>query len=384
MHKNIYLKALAALIFLLALLACSPQKKPEMSNRKENCQLKNPHHTTKLIVKHFYEQHNNFATSKDTWGGYTLDLTFEAMLKYDLLTNQRRYTDSITKIMAKRQHLPQDTIAYKTQPFASITFTLFEATNDSTYLNGFLHQSKLFRQKVNRSPEGAIRLQTNGKSALLLDYLQEYASRMAKTGYITKDTSYFAETVKQFRLYRNVLRDSLTGLYSQGKGFLYDTMALSPGAWSRGHGWLLRGMVTSRSYLPDQSDYAKEMEQYIKELSDALLAVQDSNGMWHQLLHLPFEDSYPESSGTGMIAYYMALALHKGYLNGKQYEKAALKAICALDNSVKTDGTILHTCKGPGPLYTIDPWLRTPAKPDDKHGAQALIYAQIAKILLNK
>ena len=119
-------------------------------------------------------------------------------------------------------------------------------------------------------------------------------------------------------------------------------------------------------------------------MADALLKVQDEDGMWHQLLHLPFEKSYPETSGTGMIAYYLAVAYNKGFLTDEKYRDAALLAANELKKYVTNDGVVLGTCKGPGPLREIEPWLNTPAQPDDHHGPQAIIFGMLAEIILSK
>jgi len=336
-----------------------------------------------LVVTHFFQKHNNFSTSRDVWGSYTLDLTFEAMLYYDLLTKQQKFSPRVLNIMRLRNYSPEDTISFHSQPFCSINFALFEATNNSAYLAPYVAESEKMRREIKRSAEGAALINHKGKHYILIDFIQEYAARMAKTGMLTGDSLYYAECVRQFRLYRKILRDPKTGLYSQGRGWLQDENELSPGAWSRGHGWLIRGIVTSLNHLPRDSDYFAELQGYLKELADALLAVQDDDGMWHQLLQLPLEDSYPESSGTGMIAYYLALACKRDYLTEERFRSSALKASRTLRKYVTRDGVVLGACKGPGPLRSIHDYYKTPAAPDDAHAPQALIYGMLAEILLS-
>jgi len=342
-----------------------------------------PHEIIQQVVQHYFERYNNFSTEKDVWGNYTLDLTFEAMLFYDLLTETDAYREKVLEIMRLRNRQSCDTIRYESQPFCSINFALFKATCDSAFIQPYVYESTRMLQGAKYSNEGAIYINHKMDFYLLIDYLQEYASRVARTGYLTNDTTFFVESVKQFELYRQILRDPQTGLYSQGRGWLPDRMELSPGSWSRGHGWLIRGMVTSQQALPEGSLYFLQLQNYLQELADALLKVQDNSGMWHFLLHLPIEDSYPESSGTGMIAYYLAVAYQNGFLKDEKYKVAALNAANALRNQVTMGGAVLNISPGPGPLRSIDEYFQVPGETDDNHGVQAIIYGMLAEIILN-
>jgi unsaturated rhamnogalacturonyl hydrolase len=379
MKKQMYKKSAIIILFILPLsLLLSLDCQTEHSiNQKVRIETEE---RADLVANHFFDKHDNFSSKEKVWGNYTLDLTFEAFLAIDQVTGNKTYLPRILKVMDKRYDKPSNT---KSSPFCCITFALYEATNNKEYLVPFLSKTKNLYANVGRSPEGAIghKPKEPGRH-LLIDYLQDYASRMAKAGYISGDVKYFEDCVGQYRIYRKLLRNPETGLWSQGRGWLDDPMKLSQGAWSRGHGWLIRGMVTSLKYLPEDSKYYKEMQVMLWELADDLLVVQDERGMWHQLLHLPFEDSYEESSGTAMIAYYFALSIHEGYLEDDKYRKAAIKSFSALKNSVTKDGVVLHTCKGPGPIYSIDNYYRTPAQPDDPHGAPAILFALAGQILL--
>jgi rhamnogalacturonyl hydrolase YesR len=343
-----------------------------------------PHEVVQQVVQHYFERHNNFATQKDVWGNYNLDLTFEAMLFYDLLTDTDTYRNKIFEIMLLRNRQSNDTIRYESQPFCSINFALLKVSGDSAFIPPYVYESTRMSQEAKYSKEGAVYIKHKREFYLLIDYLQEYASRMSRTGYLTNDTTFFAESVMQFELYREILRNSQTGLYSQGRGWLPDRMELSPGSWSRGHGWLIRGMVTTLQALPEGSLQYVQLRDYLQELADALLAVQDSSGMWHFLLHLPLEDSYPETSGTGMIAYYLAIACQNGFLNDEKYKVAALNAANALRDQVTMGGTVLNVSPGPGPLRSIDEYLQVPGETDDNHGAQGIIYGMLAEIVLTE
>lgn len=341
-----------------------------------------PGEVIRSVVKHFIDQHNGFKEKGNVWGGYYLDLTFEAMLYHDLITGKEEYTEKVLNIMRLRGRENRDAINYRSQPFCSINYALFMATGDSAYLPSYIFETYRMMQEVGKSHDGAAQILHQGEHYVLIDFIQEYCSRIARAGNLANDYRMFNECVDQFDIYRSILRDPGSGLYSQGRGWLPDSMALSPGAWSRGHGWLMRGMVNSLEVIPRGSENYIRLQSMLAELADALLSVQDVDGMWHQLLHLPPEKSYPESSGTGMIAWYMALAYKNGYLEGDQYRDAALEAYRALKAYTNEEGVVYGTCKGPGPLRSVDGYMEMPAEADEHHAAQAMIYGMLAGIIL--
>jgi len=257
------------------------------------------------------------------WPNYKLDLTFEAMLEMDRVTGDNTYSNYVFQRMDLRNWTPGSVIKYDSPPFCHLDYKLYQTSGDTHYLPNFIAQSDLYWSNMTRTVEGAILHKDGDRYAMLLDRLQDYTSRMAQTGMLTGDTNYYAECAEQFQLYRDILRDPVSGLYSQGRGWLTDPNELSPGAWSRGHGWLIRGMVDSLLALPDGSAEFVEVQGYLEELADALLAVQAPDNMWHQLIHLPPEESYPDSTGTGLILYNLALALDEEFLSGASYRTAA-------------------------------------------------------------
>ncbi len=327
-----------------------------------------------------------------TGGNYPLYLIWEAMLEVGRVTGDPAYSNYVFQIVNNKPGwAPGDSIEYDSPPFCHLDYKLYQISGNTNYLPNFIAQSEIYRTNLTRSVEGAIQHDPNwppdpdGQHALLIDRMQDYASRMAQTGLLTGDTNWYAECALQFRLYRQILRDPVSGLYSQGRGFIEDDPdELSPGAWSRGHGWLLRGMVDSLMALPPGSAEFTEVQGYLQETVDALLAVQDESGMWHQLLHLPFSESYPDSTGTGLILYNIALALHEGFLSGANVEQACEKAYDGLLNYVTADGLILQACPGPGPLRETESYTRTPGRTEDgeSHGPFCVLFACAGKILL--
>ncbi len=341
-------------------------------------QSQTPEEIIEKVADHWFKLHDDFENQSDVWGNYTLDLTLEAMLFYDEKVKEHKYTGIVKEIFNKRGISPGDTISYKTQPFCSINFTLGMIGGNEEWFGGFIAESYKMYNEVARSPEGAIMINHRGNDRILIDYLQEYASRMAKTAHLNKDSLLFSECVNQFLLYESLLRNTQTGLWSQGRGWCEDSTSLGQGAWSRGHGWLLRGLVTSMEYLPEE--YRSQLQPVLQRLSYSLLQVQAKSGMYHILLNLPFNKSAPDVSGSGMIAYYLSVAVNNGWLDENDFRNCILKATDEMKKYVTSKGEVLSSSKGPGPLCDYKEYIGYEPEIDEKHGFQGIIYGMMGEI----
>ncbi len=334
------------------------------------------------VVRKFYSLHNDFATLQDAWGPYTIDLGLEAMLNYARVSGKTHFTDSVLQIMTTRNLQPSDTIPFMGQPFGNLTFELYRSTGDSTYLLPFLYETEKMFREVKRAPNGAVLHGFNNRNGMLIDYVQEYAARLAKAGSVIGNNQYFEESVRQLELYDSLVRFPENGLYSQGVGFLDDPTELSPSAWSRGQGWILRGLVSTMVYLPEGSSYQNRVKKLLIPFVDALIDHQNESGFWHQLVDRPFEDSNQETSGTAFIAWYLALAIDNGFLDNEKYRHSAEKAIKAVKTQIQPDGTILNGCYGPGPIISIEKYYQTEGIENEPHLFGTTLFALAGELLL--
>lgn len=342
---------------------------------------KSPEYITHKVTQHWLEINNNFSNTSDVWGNYTIDLTLEALLFHDYYLKKDLYLNTVLEVFKKINIISSDTIAYNSQPFCSINFILGKLTCDKNWFTGYIHESHRMKQNVKKSIEGAVMINHQDDYYILIDYMQEYTSRLSKTGLLTNDTLLFSEAVNQFIVYEKLLRNENTGLWCQGRGWCPDRTKLAQGAWSRGHGWLLRGIVTTMSSLP--YEFQLKLKPVLERTSNALLKVQSRNGMYHILLNLPINRSEPDVSGTGMIAYYMAIAVKNNWLDEEIYRPSILRATSTIKNYVTKNGEVLNSCKGPGPLCNQDEYIYYKPKIDEKHGFQGIIYGMLAEMMMN-
>ncbi len=315
-------------------------------------------------------------------------IAIEALIRWGLASDREATVNWAVERAAAQGINPGSQANRGRGPFNCLPYWLHRTTGDDAWRPIIVDQNRAYRQTVSRTQGGAIEhprsKKRGGGQAMLIDALQDYASRMAMLGQLAGDASAFEEAVRQHRLYREVVRDPDSGLWHQGRGWLEDPEALSPGAWSRGHGWLIRGMIDTLLLLPPESREATELRGYLKELADALIPCQQPSGMWHGLLHRPPADSPPEASGTALIAGNLGIALAQGFLEGEAYSQAARKAYRALPAYVDENGVVLAVSPGPGPLSEEAPWAVDTYPPGDPHGPFAILFAALGEVQLDQ
>ena len=103
--------------------------------------------------------------------------------------------------------------------------------------------------------------------------------------------------------------------------------------WLRGNSWVMVSAVEMLDQLPANHPERKIILKLLKSMAEAALKYQHSSGMWSTLMNIP---SYEESSGTALVAYAFAHAVHQGYLSQDYYSHAELAYSALLKNLAKT------------------------------------------------
>lgn len=133
------------------------------------------------------------------------------------------------------------------------------------------------------------------------DFIYMVPPFLAYQGVATNDPSLIRESVRQIGLYREVLHNTATGLWSHIAGTRSDE-----GAWSTGNGWALGGMArvfaTIAHWGPSSNweDEKQELATYAQEIIDGAIAAgpEADSGVLRNYI----TDSFPEAAGTAIIA----------------------------------------------------------------------------------
>jgi rhamnogalacturonyl hydrolase YesR len=100
--------------------------------------------------------------------------------------------------------------------------------------------------------------------------------------------------------------------------------------WSRGNGWVVSALVRSLDFLPKNGNYRKEYEAIMKDMFEALVPLQRSDGFWNVSLKDPAHFGGKELTGTALFIYGMAWGINEGLISKKDYLPVVEKAWNAL------------------------------------------------------
>jgi unsaturated rhamnogalacturonyl hydrolase len=123
-----------------------------------------------------------------------------------------------------------------------------------------------------------------------IDALQMAMPVFARLGTIYNDKSYY-DRMHEMYLYTK-LKHGTNGLYStedhlwwRDKDFVppYKEPNGEDCYWSRGNGWVVAALVRTMEFLPKNSKYRKEYLTTLKEMLEALVPLQRTDGFWNGL-----------------------------------------------------------------------------------------------------
>ena len=189
---------------------------------------------------------------------------------------------------------------------------------------------------------------------------------LAQVGNLTGNSKYIAMCERHMRfIQQRTWRDD--GLYRHSP--------LDEAAWGRGNGFAALGLALCLDYLPADDRLRADVLKAFQVHMRALVAHQDTTGMWHQVIDIP--GSYREMSATCMIATALARGLRKGWLPAAAHGAALASAWHAIRGRISFDGELVEVCTGPGKQGSLQAYLARPALlgPDPRGGAMALTIA---------
>ena len=104
--------------------------------------------------------------------------------------------------------------------------------------------------------------------------------------------------------------------------------------WGRGNGWVLFSLSELLMVLEPAHPKREKLLSMFRNLSEGYLALQDEDGMFHQVLNMA--SSYQESSCTAMFACAFSRGFrHDWYHDPEPYRQACIKACDGLKKKAK-------------------------------------------------
>lgn len=184
------------------------------------------------------------------------------------------------------------------------------------------------------------------------------------------------ETLELF----SVLKDNRTNLLHQCRGFVGKGI-LSEDNWSRGNGWGALAIAALVERLPKTHPQRERVEAVARDFFTSLLEHQDGNGLWHQ--EITEEESYAETSGSGLILYGLGKMIESEVL-GRKYLPRFKRGLSGLLGFVAEDGSVSNAswsclCPGDG---TKEDYAKHPSFYNDSHSFGPVVLALVEALNL--
>ncbi len=110
--------------------------------------------------------------------------------------------------------------------------------------------------------------------------------------------------------------------------------------WSRGNGWVYGGLALTLEHLPKEHPKRDFYENLFKEMTIAILAAQQPDGLWHPSLLDPKEVDTGETSGSGFFTFGLAWGVNHGLLDRAAHLPAINRAWTGLMTRIGPDGLV--------------------------------------------
>jgi len=123
--------------------------------------------------------------------------------------------------------------------------------------------------------------------------------------------------------------------------------------WGRGNGWLMMSHIEVLKALKatNNNQYYSQVISLLQAHSKALMNVQSSNGLWHQLVDQ--ESTFLETSATAMYLWSIAEGISGGWLDKAVYGPVVEKAWNGLQTTINANGQVSGVCEGTGIGNTV-------------------------------
>lgn len=205
---------------------------------------------------------------------------------------------------------------------------------------------------------------------LWVDTLYMTVLFLAKMGRFLGRQDYIDEAVRQFLLHVKYLADPASGLWFHGWTF-DGRHNFGRVHWGRGNCWYTAAVVDFFELVDVGAGVKAFLVETLKAQVDALLPLQDQNGMWHTVLDDP--TSYRETSCTAGFGYGILKAVRLGMLPAS-YRPAGLRAVQAVLDRTDATGTVTEVSYGTPVGMDAEFYLRIPVC--------SMAYGQALSVLL--
>lgn len=207
------------------------------------------------------------------------------------------------------------------------------------------------------------------QTRLWMDDMFMITAIQAQAYRVTKDEKYINRAAREMVVYLDSLQLD-NGLFYHAPSAHY--------CWGRANGWMAVGMAELLRILPENNpDRPVIMHGYLTMMK-TLKDMQNENGMWRQLVDDP--ELWEETSGSAMFTYAMIVGVKKGWLDAKEYGKAARQGWIALCNYIDEAGDVKAVCEGTMIENSREHYVNRLPLTGDLHGQAPVLWCAYALV----
>jgi len=261
-----------------------------------------------------------------------------------------------------------------------------------TYIDLYLLDNKQHPERIEKIKASVDRMMQTDKvdDWSWVDAIQMGMPIFARLGVIYNDTNYFRRMYEMYAFTKHKHGDN--GLYSQVDHLWWRDKDFDPPYkepngedcyWSRGNGWVFVALARTLTDLPKTDPHYNEYLQDFKDMADALLKIQRSDGFWNVSLHDSTDFGGKETTGTSMFVYGFAWGINNKILDANKFKPATMKGWNGLADVVHPNGFlgfVQGTGKEPKDSQPVN-FDRVPNFEDFGLGAFLLAGSEVYKML---
>lgn len=164
--------------------------------------------------------------------------------------------------------------------------------------------------------------------------------------------------------------------------FFLDTNKQSGVPWGRGNGWVLMSLSDICEKMPCDMEEKEELVSFFREFAEGIAHLQDDDGLWHQVLTR--QDSYKETSCTGMFAIAFIRGVKNGWLEDIYLERAKRAINGLMKTKIDRTGNVFDVCMGSGNSRHAEYYMGLGVIDNDDHGTGIILTALAEMTEFNK
>ena len=149
--------------------------------------------------------------------------------------------------------------------------------------------------------------------------------------------------------------------------------------WGRGNGWFVLAITDLLHFVPETHPKRTDLLKVYNNVMLGLIARQNKDGLWHQVVNHP--ESYTETSSSGMFTYSLLLGSRKGWLPSSA-RTAGIKGWNGLQTKLTDKNQLKDVCVATDMSEDVQYFLKRPRVTHDQHGIGPYLLAASEVLLI--